>query len=141
MSRLKRSDLLAGTALAVLALLIGLAIVFGGRAPSDRAGGDRGGGPCDPGVELQLCEEALVEVQSTLKNAATAEESFAVSHDGRYTGRLPALEREGLRLPPRVDLSITLIGRDGYCLEATSRGLVGSMYYSSTEGAPLPGAC
>ena len=138
---MKRSDVLAGIALSLLGLLIVLAIVFGGRTPGEGTGGGGGGGPCDPGVELQLCEEALVEVQSTLKNAATAEESFAVSHDGRYTGRLPALEREGLRLPPTVDLTITLIGQDGYCLEATSRGLVGSMYYSSAEGTPLPGAC
>lgn len=137
MSTLRRSDLFAVAALALFALLIAASIVLGGRFDGD---GTRAGS-CERGMDLQQCEEARVEVESALKNAATAQESYAVSNEGRYTDRLSDLEAEGLQLGPRIEVTIARAGRDGYCLEATAGGLVGAMHYSSTEGAPLPGRC
>lgn len=123
-------------ALALFGLLIAAAIAVTG-------GGDGDGtaASCERGVDLQRCDEAQAEVQSALKNAATAEESYAVSNQGRYTDHVSDLEAEGLQLPPRVEVTIALARRDDYCLEATYGGLVGAMHYSSTEGTPLPGRC
>lgn len=60
------------------------------------------------------------EVQSTLKNAATAAESFAVANNGRYSGiTIEALAEQGLAPTPNVmvvDIQATSIH---YCIIVT----------------------
>lgn len=61
--------------------------------------------------------------ESTLKNAATAEESYATVNDGRYTDRIADLEAEGLQVPPEVVVSV-FASDSAYCIEGSNRSSV-----------------
>ena len=144
-------NLAAGVAGLVLVGLVVAAIVAGQAdeavdevATNAPARFDQPTGRCVGGGEAgrMACEEQLAQVESTLKNAATAQESYAtVSKNQEYTESMSDLEAEGLQVPPNVQLTI-VTGRDHqYCMEATSQELGGTMHYSSTEGRPRPGPC
>ena len=96
---------------------------------------------CAQGGAFADCDDRVAELQSVLKNAATAEESYAVGNKGRYTRVLAELKAEGLQLPPGVELRVVGPVRDGYCIEAQARGVRGTMHYSSTTGSPEEGTC
>ena len=90
-------------------------------------------GPCFP------------ELESVLKNAATAEESYAVGNKGRYTEDVSELKKEDLMIPDGIELTIKVSGRQ-YCIEALSveTGAVevaATLHYSSRTGRPEPGPC
>lgn len=130
----------------MLAVLLLAALLSGRaeeRAEDAPARFDEATGRCVGGGETGSleCEEQLAQVESTLKNAATAQESYATVSNGEYTEDISDLEQEGLQVPPTVQLTI-VTGRDQqYCMEATSQELGGTMHYSSTEGLPRPGPC
>ena len=107
---------------------------------------DQMSGECvgDQGASLNECKAELSRVMTALKNAATAEESFATTTvDGSYTERFSDLEAEGFEKP--ADLSMNLfgptVGDAFYCIEAYSEKLRGTLHYSSMVGSPEPGPC
>ena len=77
------------------------------------------------------------QMESALKNAATAQESFLTANTG-YTTSVGALSSEGLKTAP--DVSIEIFTADGthYCMKATHSSLTSvTYYYSSNSGRPL----
>jgi hypothetical protein len=85
---------------------------------------------------------ALDAIDSALKNAATAMESYAVETEGDYSkAGLTELEEQGLRLP--VDIALTIDSRRAsYCIEAEHSGLPGVVkHYNSNVGSPEDGPC
>ena len=83
--------------------------------------------------------EKREEIQSQLKNAATAEESYRTSHE-RYTRVLNDLKAEGFRNVRRVSVLIARAG-EGYCIEAQHTGLGEVWHYGSRVGRPMRGGC
>ncbi|MDQ3532276.1 MAG: prepilin-type N-terminal cleavage/methylation domain-containing protein [Actinomycetota bacterium] len=80
------------------------------------------------------------QVESTLKNAATAEESYATSNDGAYTTSETALRAEGLRYST-TDVTFSVPGTAGstsYCLKGVSIHKSSIVYwYDSTTGRAI----
>ncbi len=82
--------------------------------------------------------------QSALKNAATAEESFATGSNGAYTNALVDLQDEGYRASADVtlDLSNIAAGDTVFCIEAEHSSLPGEIWsYDSDVGEPVEAAC
>jgi hypothetical protein len=136
--------ILALVATAVLVALVAISIVNGRAEEEDIAPArfDPTSGRCvgDDPVSLQRCEGELARLESTLKNAATAQESYATTNAGAYTDQIADLEAQGFQMADAIQL--TVLARGGrYCLETRSQELGATMYYSSTEGTPLPGTC
>ena len=94
-------------------------------------------------VDSQLEKRYRAEMESALKNAATAEESYlTVSRQGTYTSSLEVLENEGLFVSPDISLRIEVEGGTRYCIEATHDQLPDEVtHYDSDEGQPLDGPC
>lgn len=104
-------------------------------------------------VFLAQREKAWVSaMESSLKNAATAMESYSTGNDGVYPGTtttesatLTALQSEGYRSSANVTVLIDASGTTGYCLQAEHTNLTGDFYRFDTRtggaGAPEPGAC
>ena len=83
--------------------------------------------------------EKREQIQSDLKNAAVAEESYRTTHDG-YTRVLNHLKSNGFEPNPRVAL-IIVRGDEEYCLEAQHTAMGEIWHYSSTVGRPQNGRC
>jgi hypothetical protein len=83
-------------------------------------------------------KEATAEMEIALKNAATAQESFATGSGGQYTDDLNDLYLEGL-VPQAATLTIVEASSDGYCMEAELEGE--TMYISSDSLIPEDGTC
>ena len=83
--------------------------------------------------------EKREEIQSQLKNAATAEESFRTRNES-YTRVLNNLKAEGFQPNRRVSVLIARAG-EGCCIEAQHTGLGEIWRYSSNVGRPLRGRC
>jgi type IV pilus assembly protein PilA len=84
------------------------------------------------------------QVESALKNAATAEESFLTqSATGVYATTEAQLEGEGFKKASEVtDLTIVTDGGSSYCLTAGHPELDDTWTYSSAEGKPVKnGTC
>ena len=84
------------------------------------------------------------QAQSSLKNAATAMESYATNNDGEYlaAGAEASLPAEGFRATDNVVLTIATSDTDGtYCLEADHGSLDADWSYSSATGNPVEGGC
>ncbi len=84
------------------------------------------------------------QVESTLKNAATAEESWATANDGTYTVTLANLLSEGLKYSTD-DVTLTIpggtAGSTSYCLRAVSVHKSSIVYYyDSTKGVAVAAA-
>ena len=83
------------------------------------------------------------QMESAVKNAATAEESYLTAND-EYTTDVTLLEtEEGLKYAADVNLTITASGGTSYCIEADHDNLdaADTVYYSSDSGEPLDGTC
>jgi type II secretory pathway pseudopilin PulG len=68
------------------------------------------------------------QLASDLHNAAIAEESYALAHDGAYltSGTAADLAADGFRSTTGVDVALSAPGAGtGYCLSASSAALVG----------------
>ena len=90
------------------------------------------------GTATQL--EARAQVESMLKNAATAEESYLTTHS-EYTTDVRALYEEGLTLIEYIPLTIEVSGSRSYCIRAVHARLPGDdpwkvATYSSDVGRP-----
>jgi type IV pilus assembly protein PilA len=93
---------------------------------------------------LKQREKAWVtQVESALKNGATAMESWATDkqHDGYGDATIAGLKSEGLRYAPVVGLTIEAQTQTTYCIEASHTRLPGPYYIDSAELDPEPGAC
>ena len=76
------------------------------------------------------------QMESALKNAATAQESYLTANTA-YTSVIADLSNEGLKTAP--DVSINVFTADGthYCMKATHTSLTSVTYfYSSNAGRP-----
>ena len=78
------------------------------------------------------------QMESAVKNAATAEESWLTSNTA-YTDDTAALtSAEGLKYAGDVTLEITATAATGYCIMATHSSLDGeAVWYSSEGGQPV----
>jgi type IV pilus assembly protein PilA len=78
------------------------------------------------------------QMQSALKNAATAEESWLTSNS-TYTTSIGSLQSaEGLKFASDVTLTATVSGGTGYCIEATHANLgTEDWFYHSSDGRPM----
>jgi type IV pilus assembly protein PilA len=88
------------------------------------------------------------DMKSTLKNAATAIESYATERGGNYSTATVALlvSGEGLRYDaaPAGTQTLTLptLGANAYCFQITDSRIAGTTYkYNSDEGKPVEGTC
>jgi type IV pilus assembly protein PilA len=85
------------------------------------------------------------QVQSALKNSATAMESWATDrehHAGYSDATIPGLRSEGLRYDATVmTLTIEARTQTTYCIEATHTRLATSYFIDSDEIHPEPGGC
>jgi hypothetical protein len=119
------------------ALLIAAIILAVGRKQGDEPatrGAEDASAPSGAGPWLN-------EVDSALKNSATAEESFAAT-TGTYTSNVSDLVDQGLRLPGTVTVRVARATATGYCMEATHALAAGQVFhYSSDVGRPTEGAC
>ena len=87
----------------------------------------------------------VAQAESTLKNAATAQESWATGDgNGTYTNVEAELEAEGFRYAAS-EITFTVDSADGataYCMEADSLNDPAiDFHYSSDVGAPVEGEC
>ena len=81
------------------------------------------------------------QVKSSLKNAATSQDSF-LTQQGSYTTSVANLRTEGLRTTTGVNLTVPLAnGAQDYCIQATHAGLASTWHYDSNDGMPLSGGC
>jgi type IV pilus assembly protein PilA len=84
------------------------------------------------------------QTQSALKNAATAEESWATAHNGQYSGDLAELEGEGLKYATDVTVTPTAAsaGATSFCIDAVHANLSAEPWsYDSDVGEPVEGTC
>ena len=94
-------------------------------------------------VFLRQREKGWVsQLESALKNGATAEESWATGNNGEYTAVLTELEDEGFKYAadvtpvPTVDAAGT-----AYCISATHAQLDVTYAISSELSTPQEGTC
>ncbi len=77
------------------------------------------------------------QAQSTLKNAATAMESYGTEAGGNYTGaNLATLTAQGLKVAPGVTVSVETANATGYCVKADHANLTADVFFDSDTGAP-----
>ena len=85
------------------------------------------------------------QVQSALKNAATAEESFATGNNGAYATTEAELDTEGYQANADVTLDMSTIaaGDTEFCIEATHALLDPTEVwsYDSNVGEPVQAGC
>lgn len=81
------------------------------------------------------------QTQSTLKNGATAEESYRTVEQ-TYTERVRHLRDEGFRWnEDRIRFFVSWATADGYCLHARHEALSRPWHYESKDGLPERGSC
>ena len=86
------------------------------------------------------------QMESAVKNAATAEESWLTSNSSYTTDTAALVSAEGLKVASDVNLAISVDAGRGYCIVATHDNLTsrgdGSdnvYYYHSGAGQPVAG--
>jgi type IV pilus assembly protein PilA len=99
-------------------------------------------------VFLRQREKAYVaDVQSTLRNLATAAESFSTQNTppGSYTGFAGSNDFADVRVAPTQAKSVDSATATAYCVEVTDTRLAGNAWatghFSSAVGRPASGAC
>ncbi|MGH2807961.1 MAG: hypothetical protein ACRDKT_11885 [Actinomycetota bacterium] len=123
--------ILLGVALAVI---VGLVVAASVSTPNDTA--DTADTADQP--DQEAAPDLVAEIESALKNAATAEESYLTTHS-RYTERIEDLQAEGLLVPPNIQILVQARGGRGYCIMAGTAQVV--LHYDSDTGAPAQGPC
>ena len=85
----------------------------------------------------------VAQVDSALKNTATAMESWATDreHSGYSDATIAGLKSEGLRYATVVGLTIESQTQTSYCIEASHTELATTYFIDSDEINPEPGAC
>jgi type IV pilus assembly protein PilA len=98
-------------------------------------------------VFLRQREKAYVaDVQSTLRNAATAAESWSTLRDGDYTGFSGSTDFDDIRVPDGSTLTVPRQDATGYCIQLVDPRLDGhedweTGHFLSTDGKPVGGTC
>jgi type IV pilus assembly protein PilA len=98
-------------------------------------------------VFLRQREKAYIaDVQSTLRNAATAAESWSTENGGDYTGFDASDDFADVRHPASTTLTVASADATGYCLDAVDTRLADHAtwdagHFDSTVGKPEPGSC
>ncbi len=94
-------------------------------------------------VFLRQREQAWVsQVESGLKNAAIAQESFCTHAPQCYTTSIEILYQEGLQVPADVQLRVVRADRDDFCIEGHHTMLPNDVWaYDSITGRPREGPC
>ena len=106
----------------------------------DSSEGEPKRGPCPATEDAE--RRWRDQMDNLLKNAATAQESYATEHDGEYTTSKEDLRDEGWKNPWReIRLIIARVEEGYYCMEAHHRGLDVGHHYQSTKGRPVRGGC
>ena len=82
----------------------------------------------------------ISQSESALKNAATAQESYATGNNGAYTDDLGTLEDEGYNEVSGVTIDPN-VTTDGYCITATHTQDIPTYEYDSDVGKPEEGNC
>ena len=81
------------------------------------------------------------QMESALKNAATAQESFLTANTS-YSGAVDSLSSEGLKTAPDVSIGVVSSSGTAYCMRAQHSSLSGVTYfYSSNVGRPTTSTC
>ena len=85
------------------------------------------------------------QMQSALKNAATAQESYATENNGEYTTTLTDLEDEGFKKAEDVTAPTLTVDANStqYCMSVTHAQLDASEVWaiSSEDSTPQEGTC
>ncbi|HWL65006.1 MAG TPA: prepilin-type N-terminal cleavage/methylation domain-containing protein [Actinomycetota bacterium] len=77
------------------------------------------------------------QMESALKNAATAQESYLTANTA-YAAAVSDLSNEGLKTAPDVSMAIFANSGTHYCMRATHSSLTSvTYYYSSNSGRPV----
>jgi len=98
-------------------------------------------------VFLRQREKAYIaDTQSTLRNAATAAESWATENGGSYEEFADSDDFTSIRVPDSQELTVVEATATEYCLQVADERLVdhddwSSGNFDSTVGAPRPGDC
>ena len=82
----------------------------------------------------------ISQSESALKNAATAEESYATANNGAYTSDLADLVTEGYSAVSGVTIDPTAT-TSGYCITADHSQDIPQYNYDSDVGRPSTAAC
>ncbi len=103
-------------------------------------GGDGGDEePADQKATAEAPSQAQLDsLETVLKNAATAEEAYAVENF-TYTASVTELEATGLNVPPDITVEVVAATDSSYCLEASLDGTV--MYLDSATNDAQEGNC
>ena len=81
------------------------------------------------------------QMESALKNAATAQESYLTTSTA-YTNNTGLLASEGFKSAPDVRISVATATSTRYCMQATHTSLTTVTYfYDSDSGRPTTGTC
>ena len=94
--------------------------------------------PGAEGVVAQTDKATSLEVETALRNAALAEETYFTEAQ-TYTSDLAALRQVGFNPPGDVQVRIALADAANFCIEASSGAE--PMHIGTPEVAPLPGTC
>jgi type IV pilus assembly protein PilA len=82
----------------------------------------------------------ISQSESALKNAATAEESYATANNGDYTSTEADLVAEGYSSVAGVTINATAT-TSGYCISAIHDQSIPTYFYDSDVGRPRTNAC
>jgi len=100
-------------------------------------------------VFLRQREKAYIaDTQSTLRNAATAAESWSTENEGDYTGFGASSDFADVRFTDAAGASLTVVTADvtGYCIEMLDPRLADHAtwdlgHFDSAFGKPVEGSC
>ena len=86
------------------------------------------------------------QVKSTMRNSATAQESFAGDNDDLYAATVADLIDQGLRFSETEidfeDVDIFSTGPTSYCMQASSAHLASIVWHHDSDiGKPAEGPC
>ncbi len=98
-------------------------------------------------VFLRQREKAYIaDTQSTLRNAATAAESWSTLNEGSYVGFDASADFTDVRHAATATLTVPTETATGYCIQVVDTRLAGHAtwatgHFDSTSGKPVGGAC
>jgi hypothetical protein len=89
-------------------------------------------------VVAQSDKASTVQVESALRNAAVAEQTYFVEAQ-TYTDDLALLQQVGFNAPAGVDVRIATADATSFCIESSSAG--GPIHIGTPEISLQPGVC
>lgn len=103
-------------------------------------GGSEGAAPARTGPLGAIDRGFRTEVETALRAAATAQETFRAT-SGAYTTNVGDLRGAGYRPTARVTVQIARADAGGYCLQATHQMIGEPFHFDSPRGSPGSGPC